>query len=515
MDLSPYSQQSRWLSSTVPRQWVSKLGWLSDRSRRMPIFLRAGSGSGKSRLMGRILAWQDFLRGTPLVIIDPHGPTIDNFLDKIIRLPAELQKRIWSRVRYVDMSGRYGSVTPFPLYYRLGNESLYEIAQRPLDVIRKIDPHLQTASVEGWNALHRTGTYTGMVLAALTWQITEAKKILQNPEILEQYITPGQSFYPELRPAAAFFQDLNEARGNLRNRRTDAFFNKFDPFYLDPTMKAMFGARQQGIDWNEVMSNKQAVLFDFRHVQDIERRRFMMMWVFQYFLNFIKQRGAGRHDPISLFIDELTAFFSVQSFEAGQFAADVDELINVIARNYSLWLCIASQELYQFSDQLQKTLLTMGTQIHGVTSDPYAAEAMAHQFYRYDPDSIRKVEPVYFGMGNYHIPTIIDYKSVEFTAEEQRVLQGYQFRDLKRFCFLVRPAMTEGDLTGPMVEISIENLDRNQYPNEALTAKARAQLMKRDGRVVQDLLDNIDHRLSSDIPGFNLSEPLDVGNRVE
>lgn len=488
-------EQVRWLSPWVSRQLLPKLSLLSDRARRMPIFLRAGSGSGKSRLMGRILSWQDFVRGIPLVIIDPHGPTIDNFLDKIIRLPAELQERLWPRVRYVDMSGRYGSVTPFPLYYRLGNESLYEIAQRPLDVIRKIDPHLQTASVEGWNALHQTGTFTGMVLAALEWQITEAKRILQIPELLDKFMPQMRLQYPELQQAAAFFQELSEAKGALRSRRTNTFFNKFDPFYLDPPMKAMFGAQHQGIDWDKVMDSRNAVLLDFRHVQDIERRRFMMMWAFQYFLSFIRHRGAGRHNPISLYIDELTAFFSMQAFEANDFEADIDELINVIARNYSLWLCIASQELYQFSERLQKTLLTMGTQIHGVTSDPFAAESLAHQFFQYNPDWVRKLEPLYMADRD-GFPCVIDHRSVEYTSEEQRILQSYQYRNLKRFRFLVRPALTEGDLTGGMVSISIENLDRNQYPIEELVSEARAQLTKRDGLVVKELVEKIDQRPS-------------------
>src|SRR5215216_1665618 len=162
----------------------SKLLWLPDDARSMGIHIQAGKGSGKSRLMGRLIAWLDFVRGVPLVILDPHGPTIDNFLDKLTRMPRELQERLWQRVLYVDMSGQSGQVIPFPLYYRLGNESLYDISQRYLDVVRKLDPYLQTASVEGWNPLWRTGTYIGMILAGLNFQITEAEKLLQNPLIV-------------------------------------------------------------------------------------------------------------------------------------------------------------------------------------------------------------------------------------------------------------------------------------------------------------------------------------------
>ena len=85
---------------------------MSSSARRMPIFMAASSGAGKSRFQGRLLAPQDILNGYPLVILDPHGQTIDNLLDKLRRLPAtipeEVLRRLWRRVRYVDMSGKMG-----------------------------------------------------------------------------------------------------------------------------------------------------------------------------------------------------------------------------------------------------------------------------------------------------------------------------------------------------------------------------------------------------------------------
>jgi hypothetical protein len=140
------------LNPYIPKGMNRDLLWIPDRARSMGIHIQAGKGSGKSRMLGRMIAWLDFIRGVPMVIFDPHGPTIDNFLDKLTRMPRELQERLWQRVLYVDMSGQSGQVIPFPLYYRLGNESLYDISQRYLDVVRKLDPYLQTASVGGTQA---------------------------------------------------------------------------------------------------------------------------------------------------------------------------------------------------------------------------------------------------------------------------------------------------------------------------------------------------------------------------
>jgi hypothetical protein len=35
-----------------------------------------------------------------------------------------------------------------------------------------------------------------------------------------------------------------------------------------------------------------------------------MIWAFNYFMDFVKHRGAGRHHPIGLIIDELASLFS-------------------------------------------------------------------------------------------------------------------------------------------------------------------------------------------------------------
>ena len=51
----------------------------------------------------------------------------------------EEQRALWPRIVYVDM-GAHDAVTPFPLYHRLGErDTLYQISQRYLDVLRLLD----------------------------------------------------------------------------------------------------------------------------------------------------------------------------------------------------------------------------------------------------------------------------------------------------------------------------------------------------------------------------------------
>lgn len=514
------------INPSVPRHLENKFLWLPDDARSMGIHIMAGKGSGKSRLMGRILCWLDFIRGVPLIILDPNGPSIDNFLDKICKLPPDYQKQLWKRVLYVDMSGKAsstvggvgasdvgGHVVPFPLYYRLGQESLYEISQRYLDVVRKTDPFLATASVEGWNALWRIGTHAGMVLSALGCQITEADHLLHYPEAWSERFAEALDVYPEVAPAVEFFKgQYMKWDEKTRERRIDSFVNKIALFSLDPSMKAMFGAGEPGIDWQRVVEGGYTVLLDFRHEYDLERRRFKMLWAYNYFMEFIKARGAGhRHTPVSLVIDELASLLNAQSLTGNLFAQDLDELINVIARNYRVWLTIAHQEMFQLDERTQKTLMTMGTQIFGSTSDMDAALSLARHFFRIDPAKVKRYEPVYSSYQG--VTEVIDERPVEYTIEEQQYLKSYEVKDQPAFHFLVRAAPREGDVTGSVHPITIRNFDKDMWVDEELVARARRILAKRQGIPVADALAEIEARLPTTNNRASASEKPATMNR--
>jgi hypothetical protein len=207
---------------------------LSRSARSMGIYVLAGRGTGKSRLLGRKIALEDFLAGFPQVIFDPVGATIDNFLDSVTGLlqyiPSDERCLFWDRITYVDMSGKDGLVVPFPLYYRLGTErSLLEIAERYLQIIIKSNPDLFHAQVLGWPPLHRIGVYSGIVLSALGYQITEAEDLLENPEAWEAAgrFAKAEQVSPEAKRAVAYFRNKYiPMREQDRSRLTTPFLDK-------------------------------------------------------------------------------------------------------------------------------------------------------------------------------------------------------------------------------------------------------------------------------------------------
>jgi hypothetical protein len=366
---------------------------LSRSSRSMGIYLLAGRGTGKSRLLGRKIAMQDYLAGFPQVIFDPVGATIDNFLDKVIRflqqIPTSLHSRFWDRIVYVDMSGKDGVVVPFPLYYHLGTErSLLEISERYLQTIIKSNPALFQAQVLGWPPLHRIGDYSGIVLAALGYQITEAEELLDNPEAWEAAgrFAQAEQVSPEAKRAVSYFRTkyipMREAD---RSRLTTPFLDKIFTFSLDPTFRAMFGAKEPGIKWDDVVAGKQTILLDFRHEQDEEMRRFKMLWVFDYLYSWIKTRGRQDDKPFGLIIDEFAHMTQQIIDGANPLARELDEFINVYMRQHTIWFTAAHQELYQIDEQLRNTMLSLGTYILGDTSSMESARTLADALFSRDP----------------------------------------------------------------------------------------------------------------------------------
>lgn len=488
-----------------------QLGTLTDAAFKNPTRLVAGPGSGKSRWLGRVLGWQVLVRHQPQVIFDPTGGVIDNLVDKIMRCPPALRRKLWPRLVYVDVAAT-DYIVPSPLYYRLRpTDTLSEIANRFPDVVTRIDPALAGAPILGLNALNEAASHGGRIAAALGKQVDFMADLLDRPRLYKAELRDALTAYPELEGAVAYFREMMDPNSNgLRDRRTGSLRSKLLPILADPTMLAAFAAPARGVDWEQVVDQGLTVLLDFRNEVDSARRQFKIVWWFRDFLSYIKTRNtAGRGREVFFIIDEITQLLGPKTGDGlSILAADLNELLAVYARGFGANVVVAHQNLTQVSEAVRDILNQCGNQIIGNIATPDDAYYLARYFLRYDPYAVKKREPVWMSVPqtsahgfllNYSWPEIIDERVVEFTPEEQLLQLAKKFY-LPRFQFLVRPSSGEGMISNKLYRMSIARLDAGQYPDAEAVQQVLAHLRRKDGISLETLLVEIRSRRKTETP---------------
>lgn len=469
-----------WLSRTSPsgltplrvirNTWSRPQFDINEADRMRGIHVVAGSGSGKSLLIGGNIAFGDFMRDTPQVLFDPVGSMIDAFLMRIASVPNPTQDEFCSRILYVDMSARGAHVVPFPLLYELGGETRHDVAERFLATCLAIDPQLQSASIQGWNALQRTGLPVGIILASLGLQLDSAMDLLRRPEAWAPRLNEAVVRHPDAAPAVAFIRDeYIPATPSRRTELTASYRAKVEPFTLDPSMRAMFCSTPSGVDWHRVMADRLTVLLDFRGETNPGKRLFKTRAAFDYVREFVRHRGPGAHLPLALHIDELTELTNAQSLDQSLFARDLDYLLNVLMRGFSCPVTVAHQSMHQVAEPTMKTLMTMGTHVIGVTSDVESAEFIARHFVPLDPRRVKRMERVWT---SEHVPAnglvpaftnhfVIDERTVDLPLDEQLYVASRAFMNLRPFEYLIKP---KGRST--LVHASIKRHVGNPWPTD-------------------------------------------------
>jgi hypothetical protein len=111
-------------------------------------------------------------------------------------------------------------------------------------------------------------------------------------------------------------------------------------------LSIQFGAKAPGIDWEEVDAEGLTVLLDFSRETNTELRRFKMLWVFDYFFQWLKTRGR-RSYPLALLIDEFASMTHKVFSGENPLAVEIAEFIQEYLRNSNIWLTLAHQSIEQ------------------------------------------------------------------------------------------------------------------------------------------------------------------------
>jgi hypothetical protein len=276
---------------------------------------------------------------------------IDSFLGRLIRylkgIPLSEHARLFERLLYVNVASAE-RIVPFPLIYKTRVErSLLEVAERYLNTILLSNPWLLHAQVQGWPPLHYISCQTAIVVAALDYPLTLAVDLLRHPE---EWLRTGKFAeairrHPTCAPAVSFFTDEYIPMGQANRRRLlNPYFDKLFVFNLDPNLRAMFGAKLPGIDFDEVERNGLTVLIDFRQETDPQLKRFKLLWIFSAIYEYIRLRGR-KAQPLGLIIDELSSLSQHVAEGDNPLVGLLDEFLNVYIRNHHIVFTYALQSL--------------------------------------------------------------------------------------------------------------------------------------------------------------------------
>jgi hypothetical protein len=422
----------------VPEGLLDQSVSLPDSHRDRGLHVVAGSGSGKSLTLGH-LAFFDFLRGVPQILFDPAGQMIDAFLLRIAQFSRPIRKELWPKITYVDMSGRSGSITAWPLLFELSGDNLQDVADRFLQTCRAIDPHLESASIQGYNALYRIGAPTGMVLSSLGLQLDRALDLLSAPEDWDDQLAEAERRNPAAQSAVEFFRREYLPRSPAdRLALTNSYRAKVEPIMHDPGLRTMLCTGPPSINIENVVAGRHTVLLDFRGETNPRKRLLKTRWAFDTLLAYIRHRGPGKHRPLAIHFDEITELTNQETLGVDLFARDLDYLFNVLQRNYSIWITAAHQQMWQLSERSQETLLSLGTQMIGVLSDFESASAIARRYSSLDPHRVKRWENVWASdpvFGHF----IIEKRPVDFPLDEQVFRAARAFMALPPFHFFIKP----------------------------------------------------------------------------
>src|SRR5918997_4814553 len=410
--------------------WLQAARTLPAEARVMGLYVLGASRTGKSRLLGRVISWQDFMNEIAQVIFDPRGVTISNFLDKLLRflqyVPEDQHAKWWRRIKYVDVSGKNGHIPGLPLYYRLTpEETLAEISERYLQLTLRSNPHMADAQYFGWPPFHRFGLNAGIICASLGLQVTDIESLIDYPEQWLPRFAEAEAKYPEAAPACDFFRnEYLPMRPANRERLTNSFRDKMVQFTHDPLLSRQFGAKLPGIDWEAVDAEGLTVLLDFSGETNTELRRFKMLWLFDYFFSWLKTRGR-RSYPLALLIDEFASMAHKEFTGENPFAVEMAEFIQEYLRNSNILLTVAHQSIEQIDDQVRNALLSLGTYIFGRAPLP-EARILADLLYSRDPMRVKYWHRVWgsqplIGSGGHYANAhgVIDYRPELMNLEDQ------------------------------------------------------------------------------------------------
>jgi hypothetical protein len=442
-------------------------------------------GTGKTMALARHLV--EYLQAHPgraVFVLDWSGSITDALLSIIMAVKdrESLEKRL-----IYDQLGNTEWVTPMPefsLEYGVGYENQI---QRVVDNFRKLSPELvANAPLLGGLAVSEVAPHFFRLLTAATndaidqnetWQITEAKKLLVDKNLLKRLLTRYGSKVPETSwylNREYLSSDVKAGERELRTYALRAILNITDI----REVKARLGYYHPGWTTKEAIESGKLVIVDGAKLIDQPApQHYLFTQVFSLIMQEIKRRRPANPSdkPVSLVLDEVKSLLEIPGM-----APELSSLAPQY-RSRKLQFYVVLQELAQVSRELRPHIWSLGNIVCFAMSNFEEAFEIAQQLFRYEPWAER-------------LPAIDSrQRPIMENDRGQSLIIANWLQQLKDRECVMRRQVSEKK-RDPLVRHVPKTMDAEMSNNYARLNEIKDELIRARGIRIHDALEQINRR---------------------
>lgn len=342
---------------------------VQDQERSTRTYVIGVTGKGKSKLLEHLL-FQDVIHGRGCGVLDPHSDLADDLLRYLLSSPRRSAGH-WSRIIYFDPS-RDDYLIPFNVLK--SGLSPYETAQNVVEAFRRTWPKALDEAPRFANI----ATAGILTLVAHDLTLVELLRLLTDRAFRERLVAGIED--PEL---AAFWTERYERWGRETPLMIESILNKVTAFTLNPQLRLLLGANENGLDFRRIMDSGQVLIVNLGRC-DAETRRLVGSLVVTGLEQAARSRRDQREDrtPFYFCIDEF------QDFCANDGAAQTLAQILSECRKFGLHLTLSHQTLSQVNERMQGALGNIQLKIvFGVSRQD--AEILARHLFQVNGEQVK------------------------------------------------------------------------------------------------------------------------------
>lgn len=350
-------------------------------------------GSGKTRFAAfTIVAFMEYYPDRGIVILDASGALCDAILEIILSLPEERKQKLLKRIIYDELCHPdYTHTQPeFSPAYGVDMEAQ---VQRVAENLRRLNDDLVRSNPTlGGIALNEMAPQLFRLLSVIqnqygeNWQITEGKKLLNDPALMTRVLnrfgfrSPESKWYFE-----NIYQNIDMKKGEneLRSYTLRSVLGVIEP----REVRARVGYYKPTWTPKEVDEKGQVVLVSGERMLDKEPQlNYLFTQIHSLVRQYINTRRPNdpKNKPFLYWIDEAPVLVKVPGM-----ARELGE-VSTFYRSRNLYVGIIIQALWQLSDELKEQVWSMGNIVAFGVDDFNDARIIAEQLFHYGPTTVKQ-----------------------------------------------------------------------------------------------------------------------------